>query len=123
MIIDEGGRRRWRVLAAAILAAAIAAAVFPAGCGDRRGPIVIRDGVLVLENQTAREWRNVRVTINDHFTGGVAKLLPGGLMTAPLRNFQSGFGHHFEPWRMSVQKVRVTATVAGGDAVEIAWPE
>ena len=118
MIIDEGGRRRWRLRAAAVFAAVCLAA-----CTERRGPIVIHDGILVLENQTVREWRDVRVTINDHFTGGVARLLPGGLMTAPLRNFQSGFGHRFEPWRMSVQKVRVTATAAGGEAVEIGWPE
>lgn len=79
--------------------------------------------MLFLENQTDGEWRNVRVTINDHFTGGVATLLPGGVMTARLRDFRSGFGHPFEPARMGVQKVRVTATAADGKPVALAWPE
>lgn len=77
--------------------------------------------MLVLENQTRHEWRNVRVTINDHFTGGVQSLMPGGLMTAPLRDFQTGFGQRFDRGRMSVFKVRVAATDTQGNAVTLAW--
>lgn len=83
---------------------------------------MIRDGILVLENQTAREWRNVRVTINDYFTGGVRTLLPTGLMTAPLRDFQTGFGQRFDASRTAVYKVEVTATDSAGEAVSIVWP-
>ena len=92
-----------------------------AACEKPRDPIVIRDGILVLENQSQREWRNVRVTINDHFTGGVRSLMPGGLMTAPLRDFQTGFGQKFDRGRMSVKKVIVSATDSTGQPVTIAW--
>ena len=92
-------------------------------CDRGRDPIVVRDGMLVVENQTTREWRNVRVTVNDHFTGGAPSLPAGGLMNAPLRDFQSGFGHRFEPGRMPVQKVRVSATDASGQPVSLAWPK
>jgi hypothetical protein len=90
-------------------------------CQKVRDPIVIKDGMLVLENQTAREWRDVRVTINDHFSGGVRSLRPGGLMNAPLRQFETGFGQRFDRGRMSVFKVRVSATDSEGQPVALAW--
>ena len=96
-------------------------AVCAGGCTIPRDPIIIRDGVLTLENQTNREWRNVRVTVNDHFTGGVPLLLPRGLMTAPLRDFQSGFGHRFDRGRMSVYRVRVSAIDSEGQPVALRW--
>jgi hypothetical protein len=92
-----------------------------AACGTPRDAIVIKDGMLYLENQTGREWRNVRVTVNDHFMGGVPKLLPGGIMTAPLGDFQTGFGQRFDRGTMSVFKVTVTATSAGDEPVELTW--
>jgi hypothetical protein len=92
-----------------------------AACAKSRDPIVIRDGMLVLENQSTHEWRNVRVTINDHFSGGVHSLMPGGLMTAPLRDFQTGFGQKFDRGRMSVRKVIVSATDSNGKAVALTW--
>lgn len=101
--------------------AGVAALACAAGCAEERDPIAIRDGILVLENQTAREWRNVRVTINDYFTGGVDALLPTGLMTAPLRDFQTGFGQRFDRGRTAVYKVEVTATDSAGEAVSIVW--
>jgi hypothetical protein len=91
------------------------------GCSIPRDPIIVRDGMLTLENQTDREWRNVRVTVNDHYTGGVHSLLPRGMMTAPLGDFQSGFGHRFDRGRMSVYKVRVSATDSAGQPVALAW--
>lgn len=100
----------------------VALVVACAACAKARDPIVVRDGMLVLENQSRREWRNVRVTINDHFTGGVQSLMPGGLMTAPLRDFQTGFGQRFDRGRMSVRKVRVSAMDSAGQPVALAWP-
>ena len=90
-------------------------------CSIPRDPIIVKEGRLTLENQTDREWRNVRVTVNDHFTGGVHSLQPRGLMIAPLRDFQSGFGHRFDRGRMSVYRVRVSATDSDGNAVTLKW--
>jgi hypothetical protein len=102
-------------------AAIVVLAVWLGACDEGRDPIVIRDGMLVIENQTTRDWRDVRVTVNDHFSGGVRSLPAGGLMNAPLRDLQSGFGHRFEPGRMPVQKVRVSATDIAGQPVNLAW--
>jgi hypothetical protein len=101
----------------------VALVALSGACTRPRDPIIIRDGMLVLENQSQREWRDVRVTINDHFSGGVRVLMPGGLMTAPLRDFQTGFGQKFDRGTMSVRKVRVSATDSRGEAVALAWGE
>ena len=100
---------------------ALFVAVCAGACTIPRDPIIIRDGILTLENQTDREWRNVRVTVNDHFTGGVPLLLPRGLMTAPLRDLQSGFGHRFDRGRMSVYRVRVSAIDSAGEPITLRW--
>jgi hypothetical protein len=77
--------------------------------------------MLVLENQTSTEWRDVLITVNDHFRGGAPSLAPGGRLTAPLRDFQTGFGHKFDRGRMSVYKVVVTAKEVDGKDVRLHW--
>ena len=102
-------------------AIAVLLAAGAGGCSIPRDPIIVRDGMLTLENQTNREWRNVRVTVNDHFTGGVLSLPPRGLMTGSLHDFQTGFGQRFDRGRMSVYKVRVSATDTDGKPVTLKW--
>ena len=92
-----------------------------AGCSAPRGPINIDEGVLTLENQTTSEWRDVVVTVNDHFRGGTKRLAPGGRLNAPLSDFRTGFGQRYDRGRMSVFKVIVTAKNAEGEDVRVEW--
>jgi hypothetical protein len=101
---------------ACLLSVAIAA-----GCSKRRDPIVIDEGVLTLENQTSSEWRDVVITVNDHFRGGTKTLAAGGLLTAPLSDFRTGFGQRYDRGRMSVFRVVVTAKKPDGEAVKVEW--
>ena len=106
---------RWRVrltLAAWLLAAA---------CSATRAPVRLEGDIVIVENQTAREWRNVVVTVNDHFRGGSAVLAPGGRLTAPLSGFQTAFGQRFSRATQSVAKIEVAATDAGGAPVALTW--
>ncbi len=91
------------------------------GCSVARDPIAIRDNIVTIENQTAREWRGVVVTVNDHFRGGAASLAPGGTLTAPLSQFQTGYGQRFAIGRQMVFKIAVTATDARGEPVTLEW--
>ena len=77
--------------------------------------------MLTLENQTSKEWRDVLITVNDHFRGGTPKLAAGGRLNAPLRDFQTGFGQKFDRGRMSVFKVVVTAKEPDGKDVRLEW--
>jgi hypothetical protein len=92
-----------------------------AACDAPRDSIVVDEGMVMVENLTSREWRSVRITVNDHFSGGVASLLPGGRLTAPLSDFQTGLGQKFDRGRQSVFKVEVTATEPDGTPVKLTW--
>lgn len=104
-----------------LLAVALALPLVAAACSDRRDPITIAGGTVTVDNRTRREWRNVVVTVNDHFRGGAARLAPGGRLTAPLSQFQTGHGQRFSLSRQSVFKVEVTATDDRGDPVALMW--
>jgi hypothetical protein len=109
---------RWRAVAAGLVLAVL---LPTAACDAPHDPIIVDEGIVTVENLTAVEWRNVRVTVNDHFSGGAAVLEPGGRLTAPLGQFQTGLGQKFDRGRQSVFKVEVTATDADGKAVNIKW--
>lgn len=95
--------------------------VFAAACSKRPDPIALDEGVLIIHNVTDTEWRDVLITVNDHFRGGTRSLAPGGRLNAPLRDFQTGFGQKFDRGRMSVVTVVVTAKQPDGDPVRVEW--
>lgn len=107
----------------AYLAPAALAVLLVSGCSAPPHPIAISDGTLTVDNRTDREWRNVRVTVNDHFSGGAPLIAPGGRLTAPLGQLQTGHGQRFSLARQTVTKVVVTATDAAGEPVRLTWPE
>jgi hypothetical protein len=109
---------RWRTLGRGLVLGAL---LLVAACDAPRESIVVDEGMVTVENQTRREWRNVKVTVNDHFSGGAAVLLPGGRLTAPLSQFQTAFGQKFDRGRQSVFKVEVIATEPDGKPVSINW--
>lgn len=90
-----------------------------AACSHRPGPITVDDNIVGVQNQTSREWRNVVVTVNDHFRGGTPTLAAGSRMAAPLSQFRTAFGQQFDVARQSVFKVEVTATDANGEPVKL----
>jgi hypothetical protein len=110
-------------MAATVASRALAflAVVLAAACSPPTDPIVIQEGTITIENRSSREWRDVRITVNDHFFGGVPSLAAGGRVNAPLSQFQTGFGQKYDRWRMSVKKIEVTATADNGEAVKLEW--
>jgi hypothetical protein len=104
-----------------LLLAGLMTVLASAACDAPRDSIIVDDGMVTVENQTGREWRNVRVTVNDHFSGGTDVLLPGGRLNAPLSQFQTGLGQKFDRGRQSVFKVEVTAIEPDGTPVTVKW--
>jgi hypothetical protein len=94
-------------------------ALFQTACSPRPGPIDIADNVVSVQNQTPHDWRNVVVTVNDHFRGGAPTLAAGSRMAAPLSQFQTAFGQRYDVARQSVFKVEVTATDVNGEPVKL----
>jgi hypothetical protein len=101
---------------------AVAVLVAAAACTKVREPITVDEGEIVLHNLTDVEWRDVRIVVNHHFSGGVASLAPGARVNAPLSRFQTAFGQHFDRGRQSVFKIDVTAREEpGGKPVTLTW--
>jgi hypothetical protein len=92
-----------------------------AACTPPPDPIAVEEGTIIVQNQTRREWRNVVVTVNDHFRGGAPKLAAGGRLTAPLSQFQTGHGQRLDRARQNVFRIEVTATDQDGAPVRLEW--
>jgi hypothetical protein len=90
-------------------------------CSPPPDPIEVNEGTIVVLNQTGNEWRNVVVTVNDHFRGGAPTLAAGGRLTAPLSQFQTAYGQRFDRGRQNVLKIEVTATDDNGAPVRLEW--
>ena len=88
-------------------------------CAPRPDPIRIRENVVIIQNQTSRDWRKVLITVNDHFRGGVPLLAANGQLNAPLSQFQTGYGRRYDFSRQRVLKVEVTATDTRGAPVHL----
>ena len=101
--------------------AVFAAMLLAAACSPSPGPIEVVENNVVIRNQTSRDWRDVVITVNDHFRGGAPHLPAQGRLNAPLSQFQSGFGQRYQISRQHVFKVEVTATDSAGEPVNLQY--
>jgi hypothetical protein len=92
-----------------------------AACSVPRDAIVVEGGTIDVENQSSRDWRNLTIRVNDHFTGGAPVLPAGGRLNAQVSQFQTAYGQKFDRGRQSVFKVEVTATDTDGKAIALTW--
>jgi hypothetical protein len=98
---------------------ALVAMLLTGACSQRPGPLSVADNMVVLQNQTSRDWRNVVVTVNDHFRGGAPTMAAGSRLAAPLSQFQTAFGQRYDIARQTVFKIEVTATDSSGEPVRL----
>jgi hypothetical protein len=98
----------------------LAVLLIGAACRSRPGPIKVTENIVTVENQTSRDWRNVVITVNDHFRGGAPTLAARGRLNAPLSQLQTGFGQRYDMARR-VFKVEVTATDSSGEPVRLEY--
>ena len=96
-------------------------ALCAAACSRGPDALTVAENQVVVRNQTSADWRNVVVTVNDHFRGGAPLLAAGGRLTAPLTQFQTSFGQRYDISRQFVFKVEVSATDVRGEAVRLQW--
>ena len=98
---------------------ALGVLVLAVSCAPRPDPIRIQENVVIIRNQTSRDWRKVIITVNDHFHGGAPLLAAGGQLVAPLSQFQTAFGQRYDFSRQTVFKVEVNATDSSGEPVKL----
>jgi hypothetical protein len=104
------------------LLAAGAAGLGASGCGaPPPDPIAFEAGGIVVTNQTADEWQNVEVWLNDHYRVTKSRMPPGERFSIPFSAFVAGFGQRFEVARQPIRGVEVSAAAPGGRAVKLVW--
>ncbi len=89
------------------------------GCEPTLDAIVVDDGVVVVRNQSAEEWRSVRIWVNDYYGGGAQSIPAGGFVREPLSRFVTGHLQPFNPVNTAVTSVVVLATAPDGTKVRI----
>ena len=103
-----------------LLLLALVAASFGAACSDPEPPITVGEGMVTVVNQTEHEWKEVLITVNDHFRGFVPVLKADGRANAPLNQFTTGHGQRWASGTR-VRTIDVTAKSADGQAVKLSW--
>jgi hypothetical protein len=96
------------------------ACVAAAGCSDPQPPISVGEGMVTVHNQTAQDWKEVLITVNDHFRGFVPVLKADGRANAPLSQFSTGHGQRWTTGTL-VRTVDVTGKSADGTDVKLTW--
>ena len=94
--------------------------VLAAGCSEPPPPVSVSEGMVTVLNQTDQDWKDVLITVNDHFRGVVPTLKAQGRANAPLAQFDTGHGQR---WRQGtyVKTIDVKAKAADGSEVTLSW--
>ena len=103
---------------AAVLALASLALV--TGCSTPPPPVSLSEGMVTVLNQTDQDWKDVLITVNDHFRGFVPTLKADGRATASLSQFDTGHGQRWSQGTY-VKTIVVTAKAADGTDVKLEW--
>jgi hypothetical protein len=108
--------RMLRRLSVLVLLAPLVAAA----CSTPPPPISVEDGMVTVLNQTDQDWKDVLITVNDHFRGFVPVLKAQGRANAPLHQFTTGFGQRWVGGT-PVRTIDVVAKSADGKDVKLTF--
>jgi hypothetical protein len=108
--------RMLRRLSVLVLLAPLVAAA----CSTPPPPISVEDGMVTVLNQTDQDWKDVLITVNDHFRGFVPLLKAQGRANAPLNQFQTGFGQRWASGT-PVRTIDVAGKRADGTDVKLTF--
>jgi hypothetical protein len=100
---------------------AIAALAASSACHEAppKEPITLDGSFVTVDNRTGQEWRNVEVWLNHSYRATAASVPAGSRYQAPLSVFVDGYARRFDFNRMQIRDVRVMATQANGQPVQI----
>ena len=105
-------RARWLLV--------VLAAVGLTACSDPPPPVSVAEGSITVLNQTEEDWKQVLITVNDHYVGVVPTLKAGGRANAPVSQFQTGHGQRWVQGTQ-VRKIDVKAEKPDGSPVTLSW--
>ena len=111
-----------RHLTSLVIVAALAGAWFlwQRGCDRALADITIDDGAILVRNQTKEDWRNVRIWVNDYYSGTASEIRAGSFVREPVTRFVAAQGQTLKS-TTRITSVVVLATSANGASVRVPW--
>jgi hypothetical protein len=90
------------------------------GCDRTRADISIDGGAILVRNQTKEDWKNVRIWVNDYYSGTASEIRAGSFVREPVTRFVAAQGQKLQS-TTPITSVVVLATSASGTPVRIPW--
>jgi len=90
------------------------------GCDRAQPDIVVADGAILVRNQTAEHWVNVRIWVNDYYSGTASEIRAGGFVREPVTRFVAAQGQTLKS-TTRITSIAVLGTTPSGAAVRVAW--
>lgn len=121
MLLATVSRMR-RHIAITLIFIALGAAWFlwQRGCDRAQPDIVVESGAILVRNQSAENWTNVRIWVNDYYSGTVSEIRAGSFLREPVTRFIAAQGQRLKS-TTPITSVVVLGTTPAGASVRVAW--
>ena len=86
-----------------------------------REAIVVADGAVLVRNQSDEGWLDVRIWVNEHYSGGAQSIPSHGFVREPLGRFVAAQGQKIDVARTKITSVVVLGRTSDGTRIRVAW--
>ena len=90
------------------------------GCRSTLPDIAVADGAVLVRNQTSDEWLDVRIWVNDYYSGTARSIPAGGFIREPIARFVAAQGQTLTSYS-AITSVVVLGHTASGTAVRVVF--
>jgi len=91
------------------------------GCRTGSEPIEVADGAVLVRNETDNEWLDVRIWINEYYSGDARSIPAHGFVREPLGRFVAAQGQKINVALTKITSVVVVGRTADGTRIRVAW--
>ena len=105
-----------------VIVAALAGAWFlwQRGCDRALPAITVDGGAILVRNQTTEDWKNVRIWVNDYYSGTASEIRAGSFVREPVTRFVAAQGQTMKS-TTPVTSVVVLGTSSSGKPLRVPW--
>ena len=110
--------RRHVTVSLVFAAVALAWFLWQRGCDRTLADITVEGGAILVRNQSAEDWQNVRIWVNDYYSGTASEIRAGGFVREPVTRFVAAQGQTLKS-TIPITSVVVLGTTASGNPVRV----
>jgi hypothetical protein len=112
--------RRYLKVSIAFVAIFAVWSIWQRGCKETLPDISVGDGMIVVRNQTAEKWTNIRVWVNEYYSGEAREIPAGGFIREPVGRFVASQNQTLTS-ATPISSVVVLGTAQSGARVRVVW--